>query len=86
MFYALWDSASTRHWEERVQCDNLLGICDSSHKTQKLQCLLCHYISNFLDHYQYHKADETSERGYLADVLTTLLKFPSSVLTVHQLF
>lgn len=53
---------------------------------QKLQCLLCHYISNFLDHYQYHKADETSERGYLADVLTTLLKFPSSVLTVHQLF
>lgn len=68
--YALWDSASTRYREERVKCDNLLGVCDSRHKTQKCLGLLCHYISNFLEHYRYHKADKTPDP---TDVLTTLL-------------
>lgn len=83
IFYVLWDSASTRHWEERVKCDNLFGVCDSFLKMQKLLGLLCHCSCNFLEHYGHHKADKAPDRGYSADVLTSLLQFPSFPLTVH---
>ena len=83
IFYALWDSASTRLWEKRVKCGNFFGVCDSFHKTLKLLGLLCHYISNFLECYRHHKADKTPDRDYLADVHTALLQFPSFPLTVH---